>query len=236
MFNFLLFNQLYSKNLDIFLCIDSISALKQQCIQDPQKLVYGYINGKKTPCMTEYELRVHYSQEEFRNKLQSVEQMQKRTLQQNAVYRGDKNLSNADLRGMDLQGMDLSGADLRNAQLESTDLRNANLENANLYGSNLKEAYCKNVNFTGANLSNAQIKGTFFQNANLNETEGLTIENLSTVATLHHAKLNDTLYKLIEKKYPLKLNLPKETWIPKIFDSTQIVLEPKEKSKKKKHK
>lgn len=219
-FIFLFFIENYAKEPDMFLCVDSMRTEKTQNNQEPQKLVYGYVNGKKTPCMTEYELRVYYSKEAYQHTTKEIEELQKKTLKRNAIYRGEKNLVDADLRGMDLQGIDLSGADLRNALLESADLRNANLNNSNLSGANLKDAYCKNANFTGANFSNTQIQGGFFQNANLTETKGLTVENLCKVASLYNSKLDALIYKTIQENYPTKLAPPKGSWTPKNFDTT----------------
>ena len=104
----------------MFLCIDDSSGnMKNRSGKESQKLVYGYINGKKTPCMSEYELRSTYSKEVYDlNKQSGSDSRRNRQKQRNAVYRGEKNLSGADLRGFDLQGFDLSGTNLRNARLD----------------------------------------------------------------------------------------------------------------------
>jgi uncharacterized protein YjbI with pentapeptide repeats len=57
------------------------------------------------------------------------------------------NLSEQDLRGMDLRGVHLEGANLTGAHLEG-----ANLTGAFLDGADLTEAHIDNTNFTGASL------------------------------------------------------------------------------------
>lgn len=220
LFIFLNNHLIQSKEPDIFLCIDSMLALKNQHSNDQTKLVYGYINGQKTSCMSEYELRSLFSKQLFKDQTSSIATLQKKTFQQNAIYRGEKQLANADLRGLDLQGIDLSGADLTNAQLESADLRNANFKNAKLCGANLKDTYCKNTDFSGADFSNSQLQGTFFLNTTLLNTSGLTVDLLSRVASLFKAKIDDHLTEILEKSYPSKFNPPQGEWIPKQFDST----------------
>ncbi len=200
----------------MFLCLDSMVQLKSQTGKDPQKLVYGYINGKKTDCMSEYELRTKLSQDFF-NRDNKSGQVNKKQLQRDAIYRGNKNLANADLRGMDLQDLDLSGADLQNALLESADLRGAKLRNANLKGANLENAYCKNADLYRADLTGAQLRGAFFHHANLLETEGLTMENLCTVASLYKALLEEPVLEIIQSKYPIKMKNPKSGWNQKVF-------------------
>ena len=192
----------------MFLCLDSSVSSDQPSGTKPEKRVYGYINGKKTPCMSEYEFRVAYS----RSKMNSVKKTVKKESRQDAVYRGEKNLANADLRGFDLKDIDLSGADLSNALLESADLRGANLKNAVLTGANLENAYCKNADFQGADLTAANLRGAFFHHANLENTRGLTLEALSTVATLYKTVMEKVLMETIQSNYAGKLKNPKNNW------------------------
>jgi hypothetical protein len=207
----------------MFLCLDSMMHLKSSTGKDPQKLVYGYIDGKKTPCMTEYEFRVKYSQDSFNRTKTNDTSSSVKKAKRETIYRGDKKLANADLRGLDLQGIDLSGADLKNAQLESADLRRANLRNANLSGANLENAYCKNADLNGANIIDAQISGAYFHNANLRNVKGLTVENLRTVATLYNVQLEKPILEIIENKYPSKMRNPKNSWKQKIYSSDEEI-------------
>jgi hypothetical protein len=203
----------------MYLCVDSMMQVKKETGEDPQKLVYGYINGRKTPCMSEYELRVKLSEKRLDEKGASPEKVKKPLRQ--LVYRGEKKLANADLRGLDLQGLDLSGADLRNAVLESADLRGANLRNANLTGANLENAYCKNVNLEGANVTDAKLRGAYFHFAHLKNVEGLTVENLCTVTSVYKACLEAPVLEIIETSYPAKLRNPKGSWKQKIYTEMQ---------------
>lgn len=219
-FNIILINQSFAKEDSIFLCIDSMLAIKTTTGKDPLKLVYSYIDGKKTPCMSEQELRSLLSETSFKQTDLELQQKQQRTFQQNAVFRGEKNLRNADLRGMDLQGLDLSGADLSGALLESVDLRNAKLINAKLTGASLKNSYCKNTNFNGADFTNAKLNGTFFQHADLTNTEGLQVENLSLTATLYKSKFDASLMEVLDENLSSKLVAPNGTWAPVLFTTT----------------
>lgn len=204
----------------IFLCLDSMN-LKNQAGKGFQKLVYSYINGKKTPCMSEHELRLTLSNKAFARDHDSLKAFHKKLLLRNAVYRGEKNLAYADLRGLDLQGLDLSGANLQNALLESADMRGANLRNADLTKADLQNAYCKNADFSHANLTDALLKDAYFHHANLQETNGLTIDNLRTVSTLYDALLAAPVLKIIKSKYPSKLKNPKGGWCQKVFPEQQ---------------
>lgn len=206
------------KEPSMFLCLDSMMSVKNKTGKIPPKLVYGYINGKKTACMTEYEFRVKYSEREFKKNRRSPEKRNDGTFQSEAVYKGHKKLANADLRGFDLQGLDLQGADLRNAQLESADLRGANLRNAKLNGAVLTDAYCRNADFQGADLTGAKINGSFFHNANFRDAEGLTIEQLGTAASLYKVRLEEPLRETLESQCPSTLRKPKGGWAQKVFD------------------
>ncbi|MCX7725223.1 MAG: pentapeptide repeat-containing protein [Chitinispirillaceae bacterium] len=204
---FLIFSSfLFAEEPAMFLCVDSMASLKKSSMgREPQKLVYGYINGKKTPCMTEYELRQMFQEESLKKARKGVEKEKKKTLERNAVYRGEKNLVDADLSGLDLQNLNLSGANLRGANLTSTDLRGVNFENADLENASLENAYCKHANFSGANLKGTNLKGAFLHYANLKGAKGLTIEALTPAASLYEATLEDSLLEIIKSDYPQKL-------------------------------
>ena len=71
-------------------------------------------------------------------------------------------LSNTDLRNVDLRGTNLNNADLSNAYLNNADLRFADLSN-----SNLSNAYLTSANLNDSNLSNANLRYTNLTSANL---------------------------------------------------------------------
>jgi hypothetical protein len=205
------------QNTIMYLCLDSMMQKYKQDGKSPPKLVYGYIDGKKTGCMCEYELRAKFSEAELKERKSTevdsqhlLESSGKRrsvkdlTLE-DGVFRGKKDLAGADLRGHDLNGVDLSGADLTNANLESADLRNANLSNANLSGTSLEYAFLKNANLKNADLSNARLRGAYFQNANLSGVEGLTMEHIQAVATVYNAVFDSDMIELIKEYCPGKM-------------------------------
>ncbi|PCH81378.1 MAG: hypothetical protein COB90_04735 [Hyphomicrobiales bacterium] len=68
-------------------------------------------------------------------------------------------LSNANLRSMQLQNQNLSGANLTDANLNNASLYNTNLSGANLTNANLRNSNPGNANFTGANLTGADFTG-----------------------------------------------------------------------------
>ena len=69
------------------------------------------------------------------------------------------NLSEANLRGVNLYGADLSGANLRDVCLNGADLRWANLCGANLINADLRRACLNEANLCGANLREANLSG-----------------------------------------------------------------------------
>src|SRR5215204_3946822 len=71
-------------------------------------------------------------------------------------------LSNADLRSVDLRLKDLTDADL-----SEVDLREADLRDADLSGGNLTEAKLTDANLSGATLRGADLSGTGLIEANL---------------------------------------------------------------------
>ena len=75
---------------------------------------------------------------------------------------GDRNLTNANLRGADLTRANLSGANLRGADLVLANLSGADLNSANLSGATLTRA-----DLTGANLSLANLTRAGLSDANL---------------------------------------------------------------------
>mgnify|MGYP000521158307 CR=1 FL=1 len=88
------------------------------------------------------------------------------------------NLSSANLNGTDLTGADLTGADLRWANLSQTDLRNRNFEKRDLRWVNLAEADLRNANLIGADLSEAYLIQTDLRGADMRSAD-LRCTNLS---------------------------------------------------------
>jgi hypothetical protein len=232
------------QNTTMYLCLDSMMQKYKLDGKSPPKLVYGYINGKKTECMCEYELRARFSEVELKErKSTEIDSQQllessgkRRSVKdlkiEDGVFRGKKDLAGADLRGYDLNGVDLSGADLNNANLESADLRNANLSNANLRGTSLEFAFLKNANLKNADLSNARLRGAYFQNANLSGVEGLTMEHIQAVTTVYNAVFDSDMTELIKEYCPGKMKDAGWQWKATAYESGNIATDNKRAKRK----
>ena len=64
-FCFFFFGSVYSEEPVMYLCIDSMKQQFDKTGETPPKLVYGYIDGQKTECMREHELRAEFSRHSF---------------------------------------------------------------------------------------------------------------------------------------------------------------------------
>lgn len=89
------------------------------------------------------------------------------------AYLINTNLSGANLSGANLGWVDLFGANLRgallfDANLDGADLSDADLSGATLFGTNLKE-----TNFNETKFLNLLLGGTVFVNVDLSQVEGL---------------------------------------------------------------
>ncbi|HTI15320.1 MAG TPA: pentapeptide repeat-containing protein [Dictyobacter sp.] len=90
------------------------------------------------------------------------------------------NLSDVDLRGVNLSGVNLneanlidinlSGANLSNARIYEANLSRANLSGTNLSEANLSEANLSEANLSRADLSNANLNGAVVIRTDLNES------------------------------------------------------------------
>lgn len=232
------FNDSTEQYLPMYLCLDSMMQDFQKDGKSPAKLVYGYINGKKTECMSEYELRARYSDAQFKRQ-KTVEVDSQKLLERSgkrkkstkslkvkdAVFLGKKDLAGVDLRGCDLKGVDLSGADLANASLESADLRGANLSNANLSGASLESAYLKNANLKNADLTNVRLKGAYLQHSDLSGVQGLTLEHIRVVTSVHSATFDSEIMEMIKENCPGKMKDPGWQWQATVFESDSIIPE-----------
>jgi hypothetical protein len=84
-----------------------------------------------------------------------------------------------DLSGANLRGMNLAGFDLRNASLANADLYLANLAGARLDGANLRGASLEMANLRGASLKGAKLSGAGLFMTNL---EGADLEGADLTA------------------------------------------------------
>lgn len=84
-----------------------------------------------------------------------------------------------DLSGANLRGVNLAGLDLRNATLANADLYQANLAGARLDGANLRGASLEMANLRGASLKGAKLAGAGLFMTNL---EGADLEGADLTA------------------------------------------------------
>lgn len=127
-----------------------------------------------------------------------------------------KDLSNADLRGVNLQKADLRwaflcnanliGANLQYADLKDAYLYGADLEGANFYGANLCNAHMKEANLKGANLENTILFGALFDGAELNDAILDEKEEFRKGITLSQSIIG---WKKCVGKNIVKLEIPK---------------------------
>lgn len=223
----------FSEKLKMYLCLDEmISSAGSDSNGLQAKLVYGYIDGKKTECMSEYEFRERFFKEEFARENAVNESSQKivekgESFNVNAIS-GIKNLKSADLRGFDLKGVDLSEADLQNANLESADLRDADLRNANLSGANLEFSYLKGANLSNADLTGANLKNAYLHQSDLSGVKGFDLEQLRITQTVYNAKLEPELLEIAKKECPNRFTDPGSQWKCKYYSRIDSII-PEEK-------
>lgn len=196
------------KDFQIFLCTED-------SLTGSGKMVYAYISGEKTECMSEHELRATLNEASLRQTRDSLAREQRKLSDEvvRAIARGERNLPNAQIRMADLMNVALDGATLSNANLANADLRNASLVGANLRNANLSIAYCKGADFTAADLTGATLNGAYLNGANFTEAKGLSMDMLESAQTLHTAKFDPELASRIAEELPEKLEKPREGWI-----------------------
>ena len=102
----------------------------------------------------------------------------------------NKNLKFVNLEAADLRRANLEAADLRRANLEAVDLRRANLEAANLVGANLERADLAGADLAGTDLRIANLREAILLGANL---EGANLEG----ADLEGANLKGVKHTLL---------------------------------------
>lgn len=130
----------------------------------------------------------------------------------NGAQLQEAKLNGADLTKAKLSGANLSEAELQpaflvEAELDGACLYKAKLESANLYGSRLGGACLKEAELKFADLGDAEMGKANLQQADLTNAL-VTVEQLSTVATLYGAKLDQSLEEKIKKAHPRLLEEP----------------------------
>ena len=204
------------KDNGVYLCTDS-----SYTGEKAMKFVYGYVDGKKTPCMPEHELLALYGVEQSRRDSTAYMDSLKTVQDNNAtpwdrlyarIRSGEKDLRDLDLQEADLSNFDFSEADLRNTNLSSADLRKTNLEGANLRGADLRGAYLKGASLKGADLRNARLEGAYLHETNLTNTLGISMRVLTEVKNLYRAEMDSTLKAKLKETRPGKFEDPGWQW------------------------
>jgi hypothetical protein len=212
----------------MYLCLDESVLDTSRRQQPPAKLVYGYIDGKKTECMTETELLALFGEHEYREQSPVREAEMKEMAKSMQVdgrqsgVNGTKKLQNAKLHARDLSNIDLSNADLRNADLSGADLRGADLSGADLSGANLRAAYCKGVDFSGANLTGAVLDDSYLTRATLFDAKGIDMESIRNVRNLHAVRMDSVMIVEIQKYHPSKFKDPGWRWDTNVWVEDKV--------------
>jgi hypothetical protein len=107
-------------------------------------------------------------------------------------YLKTKNLDIDYLKEADLTNANMKSLDLRYLNLKEANLTNADLTNTNLEGANLKEAKVTNAKFFNSNLTNVDI----------HEAKDLSISQLLTCKSLYKTKLPEGYTILVKKEKP----------------------------------
>ena len=87
------------------------------------------------------------------------------------AYLRDADLRGAYLRDADLRDADLSGAYLRGAYLRDADLSDADLSGAYLRDADLRGAYLRDADLRDADLSGAYLRGAYLRDADLRDAD-----------------------------------------------------------------
>jgi len=164
------------------------------------KLVYGYVDGKRTGCMGEHELRT------------MLFSVGRRSLVRSQEGRGRIFLAGGDFREADLGFISFEGGDLRECRFDKADMRRVNLRGADLGGAVMRESYLKGADLSGADLTGADLTGAYLHNARLVGVKGVTRAQLGSAATLFGAEMDAELKEELMERWPRKFEDPGHSW------------------------
>ena len=118
----------------------------------------------------------------------------------------------ADLSNKNLKFVNLEAADLRRANLEAVDLRRANLEAANLVGANLERADLAGADLAGTDLRIANLREAILLGANLEgaNLEGADLEG-ANLKRVKHTLLRPNSDRLLTDNLQRKLQSSEAT-------------------------
>jgi hypothetical protein len=133
-----------------------------------------------------------------------------------AIKKGEKRLSQADLSGIQIFDANLEGAELVGADLSGCDLTHCNFKGADLTRAKIANSRLWNVDLTGANLSEADLRGSDLWNARLfnskiwhadfKDTRSLLMGNFSKGDSRGNAKIDESGILAAEESYRVLKN------------------------------
>lgn len=133
-----------------------------------------------------------------------------------AIKKGEKRLSQADLSGIQIFDANLEGAELVGADLSGCDLTHCNFKGADLTRARIANSRLWNVDLIGANLSEADLKGSDLWNARLfnskiwhadfKDTRSLSRGNFSKGTHRGGAKIDESGILAAEDSYRVLKN------------------------------
>ncbi len=126
--------------------------------------------------------------------VQVIKQYKLMTLEGNRRPLVKVDLSNANLKGLDLSDLtfveaNFDGSDLSMANLSSTEFTSSSLQRASLVEANLSGAVFQACDFTHANLRGANLGNTTFDDVDLCDADLQRVKLLATIA--EHITYND---------------------------------------------
>lgn len=110
----------------------------------------------------------------------------------------DIDLSNRNLKGLDVSGSDLSDAILRNCNLNEGNFQNSNLTRAKLENTTIENASFDRANLSWTRFDLAKLKNSSFYKANMKETNlsGADLRNTSLKGSIFiGVRMNLTYFK-----------------------------------------
>jgi hypothetical protein len=199
---------------EVLLCADSSEAPLDTGTA-AEKLVYGYIDSVKTPCMSEtrflelYLETVAYKRRDSADAQTAIKDDSTQQKVLAAIVKGEKNFMGANLRELDLMNASIAGANFKNADLEGVDLRDANLRGADFRGAILKNAFLKGCDLRKCRFEGADLTGVSFQSADLRGARGLNENAVKPAKTFDGASMDKNLLALLLDSFPEKIGVPK---------------------------
>lgn len=181
------------KNVEMYLCDRSHGVNNT----GETKMVFGYIDGHSTECMTETEFNIRFRSQAVVPAPPTLSNT-KPYSPAVAVPMG-KCYAGTNFRESDLYNMDFRNADCRKADFTKSDMRGTLLGMADCSGANFSGALLKNADFGGADLSGANFNGAYLVSCNFRGAKGLTLEVIRTAASIYSCKLDPELYELVNQ-------------------------------------